>query len=174
MKHFLTFKFNQHSLKLVLLFPAFILCMSYWPLQAQHVVNSSGGDISGAGGSASYSAGQVAYNTHYDAGGTVSEGVQQAYEIYVSVEEEFDNMALKCRVYPNPAKNRLNIKLENFSHDPVFYQFYDLNGRFISSREKLKQSKTELDITHIPQGIYYLRIYNNTKVIKSFKIIKTK
>lgn len=173
MKHFFAFKGNQHSLKLVLLLPALILCVSFCQLQAQHSINSSGGDISGAGGSASYSIGQVAYNTHYDGGGTVSEGVQQAYEIYVSVEEEFDNMALNCRVYPNPAKNRLNIKIENDNHKPVFYQFYDLNGRFISSKEQLKQSTTALDISHIPQGIYYLRILNEKKIIKSFKIIKT-
>lgn len=52
-------------------------------LQAQTSVNVTGGNASGSGGSASYSVGQFVYQTHTGTSGSVSEGVQQPYEISV-------------------------------------------------------------------------------------------
>lgn len=52
-------------------------------LQAQTSVNATDGDVSGSGGSVSYSVGQVVYTTHTGTSGSVAEGVQQPYEISV-------------------------------------------------------------------------------------------
>lgn len=47
----------------------------------QTSVNTSGGTVSNPSGSISYSIGQVAYESIYNTSGSVSEGVQQAFEI---------------------------------------------------------------------------------------------
>jgi putative copper export protein len=50
-------------------------------LQAQENINTTGGDATGIEGSASYSIRQIVYQTHTGTNGSVSEGVQQAFEI---------------------------------------------------------------------------------------------
>jgi hypothetical protein len=52
-------------------------------LHAQESPTSTGGDATGAGGSSSYSVGQVVYTTATGINGSVAQGVQQAYEISV-------------------------------------------------------------------------------------------
>ncbi|RLD56213.1 MAG: T9SS C-terminal target domain-containing protein, partial [Bacteroidetes bacterium] len=53
-------------------------------LQAQEVIPATGGEASGSGGSASYTVGQVVYTTNTGTNGnSVSQGVQQPYEISV-------------------------------------------------------------------------------------------
>jgi hypothetical protein len=47
---------------------------------SQESVNAAGGDAMGAGGTASYSVGQVVYTTIGENGTTVAQGVQQAYQ----------------------------------------------------------------------------------------------
>ena len=49
-------------------------------LYGQQAVLGGGGEATGSGGTVSYSIGQIAY-TSKGAGGTVSEGVQQAFEV---------------------------------------------------------------------------------------------
>jgi hypothetical protein len=52
-------------------------------VSAQESINATDGDVSGSGGSVSYSVGQVVYTTHTGTSGSVAEGVQQPYEISV-------------------------------------------------------------------------------------------
>ena len=63
--------------------------------QAQESANASGGDASGSGGTVAYSVGQVVYTTNTDASGTVSQGVQQPYEIFtLGIKETELNISL--------------------------------------------------------------------------------
>lgn len=72
-------------------------------LQAQTSVNATDGDVSGSGGSVSYSVGQVVYTTHTGTSGSVAEGVQQPYEISVVTGlEEAQSINLSVTAYPNP------------------------------------------------------------------------
>lgn len=63
-----------------------ILAVFTTTLQAQQMVIPSGGELSGTGGLASYSIGQVYYQT-VSTDGTSSEGVQQAVE-YILISDE--------------------------------------------------------------------------------------
>jgi len=64
----------------ILLLATLLLWVGF--VQAQESVNASGGNAIGNGGTVAYSVGQVVYTTDTDASGTVSQGVQQAYEIF--------------------------------------------------------------------------------------------
>ena len=78
---------------------------------AQQGVTASGGDISGAAGSVSYSVGQVFYQSLSGAAGELNEGVQQPYEsLSVSIFEPRKN-EIEISIFPNPTLGRLNIAL---------------------------------------------------------------
>ena len=62
-----------------------LLCFVFSSLQAappqiQYAVAAAGGTITGSGGEASFTVGQVSYTTNKSAGGLVAQGVQQSYE----------------------------------------------------------------------------------------------
>ena len=61
---------------------ATILFIATIGLFAQSQTTASGGEASGSGGTVSYTVGQTAYQTNVGTGGTVTEGLQQAYEIF--------------------------------------------------------------------------------------------
>ena len=79
-------------------------------VSAQESVNATGGDASGSGGSASYSVGQVVYTTNVGTNGSVSQGVQQPYEIsVVTAIEEAKGINLTVTAYPNPTTDYLSL-----------------------------------------------------------------
>src|SRR5450759_4054107 len=61
-------------------------------MHAQSTISATGGNASGTGGNLSYTIGQVAYMTISGITGTVTQGVQQPYEISVvsALEEAKD------------------------------------------------------------------------------------
>ncbi len=73
-------------------------------------------------------------------------------------------------VYPNPAKNFVNIDLtENVTEAAV--SVFDMTGRKIAEGEIKNGYRTQLDITAFEKGIYLLEVKTDTKVLRE-KIIK--
>ena len=78
-------------------------------IQAQNAIPASGANGSGAGGTISYTVGQVVYTTSTGTMGSVAQGVQQPYEISVVTSlEEAKDFSLEFVVYPNPATDFLS------------------------------------------------------------------
>lgn len=71
--------------------------------------------------------------------------------------------------YPNPASNYFMITSPQALIDTV--EIYNSNGQFIKA-QKLTQINNIIDVENLPSGTYYLRIYNENKVVKSDKFIK--
>jgi len=141
-------------------------------IQAQETVTASGGNASGSGGSVSYSVGQVAYTTSTSTTGTVTQGVQQPYEILVVTGLEVaKGISLEFLVYPNPTSDFLKLKVENNIFKNLTYQLYDVNGSLIENGE-IVSKETVIKTGNLAPAAYYLRISDNEKEIKAFKIIK--
>ena len=165
--------------KLIILFLSLMLAgpaFTYMQAQQLHAsVNSSGGNATGSGGSVSYSVGQVFYTTVSGTNASVSEGVQQPYEISVFTGLK-DNTAIDLlyTVYPNPTSGKLTLKLDATTLPDVksmIYQLYDVNGKLIRS-DQLKEKETSIEMSDLNTSSYYLRIIKSKKVIKTFKITK--
>jgi len=77
----------------------------------------------------------------------------------LSVEEE---LLTNLEIYPNPANNNLNIKIDVMSN----YSIYSFNGQLLNSG-KLQQGKNTLDVSELNQGIYFIKIHSN-----SFKTVQ--
>jgi hypothetical protein len=139
---------------------------------AQSVIPTTGGNASGSGGSVSYSVGQVIYSTNTGTSGSEVQGVQQPFEISVITGlEEGKSINMQCSAYPNPATYYVNLKVENFKTENLSYQLYDVSGKLLGNK-KIDANETKIDMHDLVISTYFLKITQNNKEIKVFKIIK--
>lgn len=141
-------------------------------LQAQTSVNATDGDVSGSGGSVSYSVGQVVYTTHTGTSGSVAEGVQQPYEISVVTGlEEAKGINLSVSAYPNPTTDYLTLEVKDVELLNLHFQLYDMNGKLLQN-EKITGNQTSIVMSNLVVATYFVKIIQGNKEIKTFKIIK--
>ena len=77
-----------------------------------------------------------------------------------------DNFVPKIKVYPNPTSDKLFIECEKFSTITL----YDMFGKEVLNQNINK--KLEININHLPKGIYIARIISEDKVVGNSKIVK--
>ena len=141
-------------------------------LQAQTSVNATDGDVSGSGGSVSYSVGQVVYTTHTGTSGSVAEGVQQPYEISVVTGlEEAQSINLSVTAYPNPTTDYLTLRIDEFEISNLSFQLYDMNGKLLQN-EKITGNQTSIVMSNLVPATYFVKVIQGNKEFKTFKIIK--
>ena len=132
--------------------------LGFTGLQAQTSVNAAGENTSGSGGSASYSVGQVAYQTKTGTNGSVSEGVQQPYEISVVIEiEEAKGINLMAAAFPNPTTDYLTLSINEFDISNLSYQLYDFNGKLLQNK-KITDTKTSIVMSNLVSANYFVKI----------------
>lgn len=153
-------------------FILFITMISITSSYSQESIVIAGGNATGTGGSSSYSIGQVAYTTLPGSDGSISQGVQQPYEINTLGNDEFTGINLLMTAYPNPTVDVLNLVVVNDELDNLSYNLYDMTGKIISKNSKITTSETNVSMHELNQGIYFLAVNKNNKTIKTFKIIK--
>lgn len=152
----------------------FLILLTGFPISillAQQGTVSSGGVASGNGGTACNSTGLVAYATLSGTGGTVTQGIQQPYEIFVLGNDDFESVKLAVLVYPNPTVSTINLRFDSFSVSDARFELYDLNGRLLQ-QQKITLPETPIPMAHLPAAIYILKVYTGTTELKSFKILK--
>ncbi|MCW3161850.1 T9SS type A sorting domain-containing protein [Chryseobacterium oryctis] len=150
---------------------SFCLLLFFFVSFAQVSVNASGGNTTNAGNSISYSIGQPFY--HQTSGGemTITEGVQQPFEITTLGTVDYLGIQLDAKVYPNPTSSLLFLKVEGISLKNLSYKMFDSSGRVLF-QEKIKQTETSIDMTAKASGTYILSVLNAESTIKIFKILK--
>ena len=153
-KHFITFSYILTGI------------VSY----GQTSVVTSGGSVSNNSGSISYSIGQVAYQSVSNSSGSVSQGVQLAFEITtLSLEENKFNFTLNA--FPNPTTENLNLRVGNYKQEKLAYKLIDLEGKVISEAPLLSE-ETTIDMKQLPVATYFVEVHNEGKKVQTFKIIK--
>lgn len=160
----------QH--KKIKLSAVLLLVLGLTGLQAQEAIPAAGDNALGSGGSVSYSVGQVVYTTHTGTSGSAAQGVQQPFEISVVTGiEEAKDINLVCSAFPNPATDNVKLKAENYETENLTYQLYDIRGNLLENK-KIEGNETSIVISNLVLGIYFLKVSNNNKEVKTFKIIK--
>jgi hypothetical protein len=82
-----------------------------------------------------------------------------------------EDNSIRVLIYPNPTKGYLKLEIINKpleSQDEI--RLYDLNGTLLMVRKDY-DSFSEIDINHLRDGLYVLRIRINAQLF-DFKIIK--
>ncbi|MBW8359069.1 MAG: T9SS type A sorting domain-containing protein [Weeksellaceae bacterium] len=147
----------------------FYLCAAQFCI-AQYSVNASGGSISGSSGKIDYSVGQIFFTTK-SSGVSVSEGVQQPFEITTLGISQNTDVKLEMVIYPNPTMADLTLSITNRSIRNLNYQLVEQSGRLISKTE-IKEQQTVIPMQTMSSGVYILVVLDHSTPIKTFKIIK--
>jgi hypothetical protein len=141
-------------------------------IRAQNAITASGGNATGSGGSVTYTIGQVVYTKFVGTNGSAAQGVQQPYEISVVTGiVEAKDISLEIEVYPNPATDFVKLKIKNYEVENLKYQLYDINGSLLKDN-KVEGNETSISMQNLLPSVYFLKVTDNNKAIKTFKIIK--
>ena len=142
---------------------------------SQETIAASGGNATGTGGSVSYTVGQVFYSSHSGTTGSITEGVQQLFEIsVVSAIDEAADVTLSVLAYPNPVTDFLELKVEGEVLKDLSYQLFDLSGRLLQSNIIANEVlQSVIDMQNYKPATYFVKILQGNKEVKTFKIIKT-
>jgi phosphomevalonate kinase len=73
------------------------------------------------------------------------------------------------RFYPNPAKGNITIEMKNYEGKSEI-QIIDIHGK-ICLKNHVSTEKTTLKISHLPAGVYLLKVLNENKT-ETVKFIK--
>ncbi|MCX6327860.1 MAG: T9SS type A sorting domain-containing protein [Bacteroidia bacterium] len=156
--------------KKVKLIAVLLLGIGLSGLQAQVAIVASGGTATGSG-TVSYSVGQVVYTVITNSG-SVAQGVQQPYEISVVTGlETAKGISLEINVYPNPATDYLKLKIDGEVKTQCIASLYDINGNLLHTI-KVESNETTIVMGNYVSSTYFLKVTDNNKEIKTFKIIK--
>ncbi len=141
-------------------------------LFSQQAIVAAGTDATGTGGTISYSVGQVAYQTHTSTNGSVTEGVQQPYEIsLLSSAKDVTGVSLTCSAYPNPTADYLILKVDNYAFDNFRYQLFDMQGKLLESKI-ITSDQTNIPMNDYTPATYILKVIHANNEITTFSIIK--
>lgn len=137
---------------------------------AQDAVPAAGGNASGAGGTMSFSVGQVVYTTNTGTNGSVAQGVQHSYDIFNSLEEPAEKITLVF-AYPNPVADALTLKIEEDDFTGLSYDLYNSQGQLVHS-DLIVSSQTLVAMKDLNTATYFLRVKKNEVILQSFTIVK--
>lgn len=150
-----------------------LFCLGCITVSAQQNTVAMGGDASGAGGSASYSVGQIDYVDPVGAGGSISQGVQQPYQISVTGINNTDTQ-ISLTAFPNPVIGQLSLKIDEPNVSELSYRIYTAEGKLLIESQ-ISSTEEYIDFQSYAYGTYFVKVIkDNTQEIKTFKIIKTK
>ncbi|AUP78904.1 T9SS type A sorting domain-containing protein [Flavivirga eckloniae] len=148
---------------------AFLLLSAGGILQAQESPTVTNGKAKGAGGTVSYSVGQVVCTTNTGLNGSLSQGVHQPYGMTLATDNGL--IHLELMVYPNPTTNRLTLNVDNIEFSMLNFQLYDIHGNQLKSGW-LENKTTTIIMEKLPTATYFLKVSDNKKTSKTFRIIK--
>ena len=139
--------------------------------QTSHqVLSATGGDATGSGGTVAFSVGQIVYTTSTGTTGSVAQGVEQAYEISsVGIKETALNISLS--IFPNPTSDYLTLKVEDYNKEALSYNLLDEQGKSVLN-EQITNQDTQVAMSTLARGIYFINVLQANKKIQTFKIIK--
>jgi opacity protein-like surface antigen len=156
---------------------ALLFSMGITAMQAQTSINATGGNASGSGGSVNYSVGQVAYQTNTGTSGSVTEGVQQPFEISVVTGiDGTEGINLSVTTYPNPVIDNLTLSIEgdnktSYDLSRMSFQLLDMRGNLLL-KENISVKQTTLDMGNFVPATYFLKVFRGEREVKTFKIIR--
>ncbi len=154
------------------IFPILFLGIGLSTIYAQQATTAAGNNALGSGGSVSYSVGQVLYTTNSGTNGSESQGVQQPYEIMVVTSlEEALGITLNFSAYPNPTTDFITLYVNNFELSTFSFQLYDISGKLLET-QKVIGNTSAISMVNYVAAAYFLKVFNNSKEVKIFKIIK--
>ena len=147
-----------------------LMMLSVMILSAQSDVVPVGGTATGSGGTVTYTVGQIAVQTYSNGTFTISEGVQQPYEIQIIGVDDYPGITLNAMVYPNPTVGNVQLTINNEQLEGEV-KVFDMNGKFLFSK-RIERQNIEIPMSDLATGTYFVNVLDGTQVLKTFKVVK--
>jgi uncharacterized delta-60 repeat protein len=97
--------------------------------------------------------------TKYNASSLSTSLIRIKGDTNILSDQNFKTVSTTFKLYPNPAKNTLNIDFENAGKDLISYEIYSLTGMQIAKDIFDKSSQTNtINTETLPSGSYLLKI----------------
>lgn len=72
--------------------------------------------------------------------------------------------------YPNPSSNQIFVSINGYRfNEPMMGVLYDCTGR-IAMEFRISRDLTTVDVASLPGGVYYLKVYDNGKMLPVQKV----
>lgn len=131
---------------------------------------AAGGNGSGAGGTVSYSVGQIDFIAQEGTNGSLNQGVQQPLEFFtVGLDDQSSNFDVV--IYPNPVLAELQVSFQDFSLDQLSYVLTDVNGKILETKI-IDKNQLTINMVDFARASYFLSFTQQGKVLGSYQIIK--
>lgn len=157
----------QQKARLTVLF----LCLSGGALWAQQGPVAAGGEGSGAGGTVSFSIGQIDYITVLNPNAHITQGLQQPYEVFQYAGIADQTISLSVTIFPNPATESAQLVVKDSPYHNLRYELTDETGRVLAA-ETITAEQTVIPLAHLAVAAYYIRVSDGTDPLKTYTIIK--
>ncbi len=92
---------------------------------------------------------------------------------YNKIEETSSDIK-KISVYPNPAQSIIYMNMSNIQGSDLNAEIYDMFGKKILSKNVPELQLNEIDISHLPSGVYIITVQESNKSISRNKFIISK
>lgn len=138
-------------------------------MSAQSAVVASGGDAVSSSGSVSFSVGQISNAQVTSSTGSLSEGVQQPFELFeVTVNEVLSQIGIS--LFPNPALTEVIIELPTMQ-EGIKARFYSSNGSLIEEVNILSKS-TSVNVRNWAASTYYVHLSDSSGNTSTYRLVK--
>ncbi len=137
----------------------------------QSNVLPAGGDAFSTSGSVSYSIGQVDYVSAGSADGTLTQGVQQPYELFAVGVLNYSYAWLSAVCFPNPTRFSVVLALSEMPEPGTRIELFDEAGRLVMS-EAITSVRTHIPMEPLSAGTYFLLLHKNLGLQQTFRVIK--
>ncbi|WP_258103555.1 T9SS type A sorting domain-containing protein [Marinoscillum sp. MHG1-6] len=139
---------------------------------SQSAITASGGDITSASGTISYSIGQLFYATLTTETGILVEGILHPSEtIEIKALNNNSLEVLKIVPYPNPTSEKVVLNLDGISGDNPSFVLYDPKGKEVA-KEIIQGNEILIEMEHLAPSTYYLVLNGLELDQRIYKIIK--
>jgi hypothetical protein len=161
---------KKHKSMRKLLFIGLLLMFYTLTINAQQIIASSGGYFTNSNMSVSYTLGECIIETFSKTGINITQGFNQpAYSI--STESKALSLDYSIEAFPNPVSNNINISVNAKGEKKLMYKIYNTQGKLLNEGN-INSTKIEIPFISLPSAIYLIKIFDNNKEVKTFKIIK--
>lgn len=138
---------------------------------AQQGTTAAGGEATGTTGTVSFSIGQVDYVTINSSSATLSQGVQQAYEIFAVTSITTPSPTFNLLLYPNPTVNSITLGVDVAHIKNLSYKVYDIKGKEVTT-QKISSATTNITMKNLSAATYFVSVFSANKLVKTFRVVK--
>lgn len=154
----------------------FLTLFPYLYSISQEAVSAGGGTAVGAGGTVSYTIGQLAYTSIEGASGSLYQGIQYPYEISIVTEmPEGKHVILHFETFPNPTSDYLILSIDGELDGEYNYRLFDVAGKLVEDKS-ITFNQSKIEMKQLVTGVYILKVFasniDGLVIVKTFKIIK--